>query len=427
MTAPASVDGATLDQWFKDIYQQGYTSLLPNNTKLYRMVKFNQRDLMGEKVAAGVITQRSNGFTYGGTQNTAFDLITPKPMQTRRAEVSPNQIVLREYISLATATRGASSAQAFGETVGLVVENMMESFGNRLEISLLYGGVELAQFLSKTNPTGSTIKYVVDSQEWAVGLWAGMEGSVYNFYNGSTLLGSTDPLSANAIGTLTEVDVDSKTVTFEFDATGYTAVNAVAATSVRPYFAGSYNNDMAGLHKICNNAGTLFNISAVDYSLWRSAQYTITGALTVGKVNRLIAKLVGKGLSEDAELFVNPDTWTDMIQDVLAQRLFDSSYSEGRAVLGSKTLAFVSQSGRIDIYPHNMVKQGYAYLGPVGNRMERCGSTDITMRHPGYQDEKIFLNLPNNNGFELRAFSDQSLFTKKPGLFGIVSGIENGA
>jgi hypothetical protein len=183
---------------------------------------------------------------------------------------------------------------------------------------------------------------------------------------------------------------------------------------------------MSGLDRICTNTGTLFNISAVDYSLWKSTQYGITGALTVGKVNRLISRMVGKGLSEDIELLVNPDTWTDMIQDVIAQRLFDQSYDEGKAKVGSKTLEFVSQSGRIQVIPHNMVKAGKAYAGAISKRLERVGSSDITMKHPGYSEEKIFLNLPSNNGFELRGYSDQSLFTKKPGLFGVISGITNG-
>lgn len=426
MAAPASVDGATLDQWFKDIYQEGYTSLLPNNSKLYRMIKWNDRELMGEKIAAGVVTQRSNGFTYGGTSNTAFDLIAPVPMQTRRAEVSPNQIVLREYIAMATASRGASSAQAFGETVGLVVENMMESFGNRLEISLLYGGKSLAAFTAKSTPSANALTFTISDAEWAVGLWTGMEGSNYNIYSGSTCLGNTDPLNADAIGSLLSVDTDNKQITIQFTATGYTAVNAATVTAVDIYFAGSYNKEMAGLDKICTNTGTLFNISAADYSLWKSTQYSITGALTVGKVNRLIARMVGKGLSEDIQLLVNPDTWTDMIQDVIAQRLFDSSYDEGKAKVGSRTLEFVSQSGKIEVIPHNMVKAGKAYAGAMVKRLERVGSSDITMKHPGYSEEKIFLNLPSNNGFELRGYSDQSLFTKKPGLFGVFSGIVNG-
>lgn len=426
MAAPASVDGATLDKWFKDIYMEGYTSLLPNNSILYRMVRWNSRELMGEKIAAGVITRRSSGFTYGGTDNTAFDLLKPKPMQTRRAEVFPNQIVLREYIAMATATRGASSAQAFGETVGLVVDNMMESFGNRLEIGLLYGGVSLATFSAKSNPAANQLKFTIPASEWAVGLWTGMEGSVYNFYENTTLLGSTDPLSANAIGTLEEVDTDTRQVTFQFDATGFAAVNGAVLADISIYFAGSYNKEMSGLDKITSNDGTLFNISAVQNSLWKSTQQTITGALTAGKINKVIAKMVGKGLSEDVDILVNPDTWSDMIQDVLAQRFFDSSYDASRAKVGAKSLEFVSQNGMVRAIPHNMVKSGKAYIGPISKRMERVGSTDITMNHPGYENERIFLNLPDNNGFELRAMSDQSLFTRKPGLFARIDGIQNG-
>jgi len=420
-----TVDGATLDQWFKDIYKDGYVSLMPDNTKLIKMIPFNRRSMPGEKVKAGVVTQRSNGFTYGGTQNRAFTLITPEAMETRAAQVSPNQIVLREFVSMATATRAKDSKQAFGEAMSLVIENMMESFGNRLEISNLYGGIELATFTAKTTPVTNSLQLTIPASEWAVGLWCGMEGSLYNFYVGSTLLGGATPLSADSIGTLTAVDTENYKVTFSFTATGYAAVNGATITAVAAYFAGSYDMEQVGLHKITANTGTLFGINATEYSLWQSVQQSITGALTTGKLNRYIAKSVGKGLSEDIDCFVNPVTWTDLTQDVLAQRLFDSSYDQGKAVVGSKTLDFVSQSGKVSIIPHNMVKQGYAYAGPT-KRLERIGSTDVTMANAGNNGERIFLNLPDNNGFELRAFSDQSLFTTKPGLFGQISGITNG-
>jgi hypothetical protein len=108
--------------------------------------------------------------------------------------------------------------------------------------------------------------------------------------------------------------------------------------------------------------------------------------------------------------------------------LFDSSYDSGKAVLGAAKLEFVSQSGKVTVIPHNMVKQGKAYMGPISKRMERTGSTDITMNQPGGMDgqEKIFIWSQLYHGFEVRAQSDQSLFTKTPGRFAVINGIVNG-
>lgn len=138
--------------------------------------------------------------------------------------------------------------------------------------------------------------------------------------------------------------------------------------------------------------------------------------------------MVGKGLAEDIELLVNPITWTDMAQDVLAQRMFDSSYDSTKAVLGAAKLEFVSQSGKVTVIPHNMVKQSKAYMGPISKRMERTGSTDITMTQPGGIDgqQRVFIYSQQYHGFEVRAQSDQSLFTKTPGKFSVISGIQNG-
>jgi hypothetical protein len=432
MANTPAVDGSKLENFFKEIYQNGISSLLPDNIKLYKMIGFNSRELAGNAINAGVVVARSNGFTFGGQQNAAYKLGGVAPMQTRTASIKPNSIVLQELIASTAATRGMSSAQAFTDVIGLVLENMMESFSSCVEQSLLYGGVTLAQFTSYTTsglPTGQ-IKLRVTDPEWGVGNWVGFEKGVYNFVDKSTglVLGSTDPLSEDATAVLEYVDSDTYDLTFSLNATGLAAVVAVSASNLEIYRRGAYNQDMFGLDKITSNTGTLFGISAAEFSLWKSVKYGITGSLTTGKLNQAIAKMVGKGLGEDIEMLVNPITWTDMAQDVLAQRMFDQSYESGKAVLGSAQLEFVSQSGRVSVIPHNMVKQGKAYLGPISKRMERTGSTDITMTQPGGMDgmDKIFIWSQLYHGFEVRAQSDQSLFTKTPGRFAVIDGIVNG-
>jgi len=432
MASTPAVDGSKLEDFYKEIYQEGVSSLLPDNIKLYKMIGFNSRDLAGDAVKTGVVVARSNGFTFGGQQNAAYKLGGVAPMQTRTAFIRPNSIVLQELIASTAATRGMSSAQAFTDVIGLVIENMMESFASCVEQSLIYGGSSLALFSSYTTsglPTNQ-VKFTVTDAEWAVGNWVGFEKGVYNFVDKSTglVIGSTDPLSEDATAILEYVDTDSYQLTFSFNTAGFTALTAVSSSNLEVYRRGAYNQDMYGLDRITANTGTLFGINAAEFTLWKSTQYGITGSLTTGKLNQGIARMVGKGLSEDIELLVNPITWTDMAQDVLAQRLFDSSYDSGKAVLGAAKLEFVSQSGKVTVIPHNMVKQGKAYMGPISKRMERTGSTDITMNQPGGMDgqEKIFIWSQLYHGFEVRAQSDQSLFTKTPGRFAVINGIVNG-
>lgn len=432
MANTPAVDGSKLEDFYKEIYQEGVSSLLPDNIKLYKMINFNNRDLAGDAIKAGVVVARSNGFTFGGQQIAAYKLGGVAPMQTRTASIRPNSIVLQELIAAQAATRGMSSAQAFSDVVGLVIENMMESFAACVEQSLLYGGTSLALFSAASTsglPTNQ-IQFTVTDAEWAVGNWVGFEKGVYNFVDKSTglVIGSTDPLSEDATATLEYVDTDSYKLTFSFNTAGFTAVSAVSTSDLEIYRRGAYNQDMYGLDKITSNTGTLFGINASEFTLWRSTQYGITGSLTTGKLNQAIAKMVGKGLAEDIELLVNPITWTDMAQDVLAQRMFDSSYDSTKAVLGAAKLEFVSQSGKVTVIPHNMVKQSKAYMGPISKRMERTGSTDITMTQPGGIDgqQRVFIYSQQYHGFEVRAQSDQSLFTKTPGKFSVISGIQNG-
>src|SRR6185295_7167211 len=102
---------------------------------------------------------------------------------------------------------------------------------------------------------------------------------------------------------VTSVDLDNLTVTVNLLPAGTTGTDVI-------WHKGAYGNEFAGVHKILTNTGTLFNISATSYSLWKGNTYSAaSAALSLAKIERAIAQAVNKGLDTDVTVFVNPRTW----------------------------------------------------------------------------------------------------------------------
>ena len=201
-------------------------------------------------------------------------------------------------------------------------------------------------------------------------------------------------------------------------------INDISATkALKVYFKGAYGKEMSGLDKIITNTGTLFNINASVYDLWRGNVVSTTGTLNLNKVQKAVATAVERGLDEEAVLLVSPRTWQDLSAEQSAYRKFDSSYDSKEMENGSERLVFYSQNGKIEVISHNCVKAGEAFIVPL-KRVKRVGSTDITFETPGRSDE-IFLHLANNAGFELRCYADQAILVETPARCVKITGIVN--
>jgi hypothetical protein len=89
---------------------------------------------------------------------------------------------------------------------------------------------------------------------------------------------------------------------------------------------------------------------------------------------------------------------------------------------GSNNLVFFGQNGKIEIHASLFCKEGYAYVFPP-KELERIGSSDITFERPGMEG-KFFREMESANGYELRAYTDQALFTSAPGKMTVLKYIK---
>ena len=397
-----------LNGFFKEVYADKLQELIPEGLKLVNMIKFIGKDKQGGNLFhQPVILGMEHGVTFASSDDDAFNLNAPVAGQIKDAQVRGNTMVMRSLLGYTAASRSVGGKNSFMDATKYIVANMLRSMSKKLEIHLLYGQMGYGVVSS-----ASTTVVTITTAEWAPGIWAGGEGMPIEI---------RDTTGATSRGefTISSVDMDARTITLNANA----ASAGVVATDVI-YHKGAYGNEFAGIHKILSNTGTLFNINAGTYNLWKGNSYSAgSAALSFAKLTKASSRPVEKGLDSKLTFFVNPRGWADLLNDQAALRMYDQSYTSAQLQNGAKSLKFHSQNGELEIIPSIYIKEGYAY-GLALEEFMRVGSSDISFKRPGYGDE-FFRDLENAAAYELRLYTDQAVFCMAPGKNVLVTAIVN--
>lgn len=405
VTGVATVAG-TLNGLFKEVYAKELVNLIPDGVKILTKIPFSKREQLGSSYHQPVILGHEHGVTFAASSEDAFTLQAAIAGQIQDAQVAGTQLVLRSVLGLAAASRSmAGGSVAFMQATKFLVGNMLRSVTKKLEIEMLYGQVGYAT-LAATLSVGNTVATIPNS-EWAPGIWAGAEGMPIEIKD-------TTGVTSRGTANVSSVDFTARTVTLD------AAIALVVNTDVI-WHRYAFGKEFAGIHKILTNTGVLFGINATTYSLFRGNSYNSAGTLSYTKIQSAIAKAVEKGLDNDVIVIVNPQIWADVLNDMSAQRQFDSSYSGAVAEKGSKEIKFHGQNGIIEIIASIYCKIGFAYVISPDDYM-RLGSTDVTFNRPG-KDGEFFRDSDTVAGYELRCYTDQCLFCAAPAKGCLITGI----
>ncbi len=356
-------------------------------------------------------------FTYGGSAGDAFTLNEAIAAVNKNASLDGYEMVLRTYLSVGAISRsvggksGEAAKNAFVSASKLRVENMFKSFAKRLEAQLLYGQMGLGVISSV-----ATNALTMTAANWAPGLWTGAENMMVEVRDSSNALRGT--------ATVASVNMTTRVINLDAAPTGTTGTDIL-------WYKGAYGNEFAGLHKIISNDGSLFGISAATYSLWTGNTIEVgtdatsgSAVLTFAKVEAAVSKSMEKGLDEDTILLVNPGSWSNLMTEQAAKRAYDSSYGGGsKFEQGANNLKFHCQVGLVEVVSSIFIKEGFAYLFPKKDFI-RIGSRDISFDMPGFEGQFI-KPMENTNAYEIRAYSDQALFTSFPGKCALLKFIKN--
>lgn len=432
----AEVSVARMTGLYKESYADGIIPLAPESVKIIKALgPISATEKTGNLFHQPVILKHESGVSYGGgaLAGTAYALGGAVPMNMEDAKLEGSELTVESLVAMRVLSKAVGSGKAFKAGMRPIFESNMRTHSIRKEIEIIYGRspTGLGSFGSGVATSGTSETMTCSVASWAVGLWAGMEGAVVNFFNASG--GALISTAADALFTITSCDPDARTVLFTGTTTGCTALHAVAAAgTVYPDFAGARTalatyQSAEGLDYLATVASgtTIWNISNTN-TLWKPSTYDAGAArLTMGKVLKGVNKAVAKGgLDEEVDLYCSAETWSDLADSHNASRMTDSSYSSSEGRNGVERVVFYGANGAINIKIHSFVKQGEAFVFPV-KRCKKVGSTDVTLSVPGRGDE-LFAMKAGYNGVEFRTYSDWQFFCKKPALIVKLYGIVNG-
>lgn len=406
-------DLLNLQGLFKEVYGD-LKEVIPDGVKFLNMIPFIQKDKQpGGAYVIDVVLGLEHGVTYADGSGAVVTLNNAVAGATKPASVKGAEIYIRAALSYLAVQRSlGGGAKAFKDASKLVVGNMMRSLTKRLEASLMYGSKNIGIVDSVAG-----LVITLEAAEWAPGIWAGAEGMEIEIFAPAVTPDEPSATQRAGVAVVTAVDFTNKTITVNALPTGTVAGDVLC-------YRGAATKEMAGLHKILTNTGTLFGINATSYQLWKGAAYapSTLSVLSFAIVEQAITRAVEKGLDSDVVLLVNPGHFDDLLTEQAAKRMYDSSYGSDEMQNGAKSLKFHGQNGMIEIVPSIYVKEGYAY-GVSKEDFVRVGSTDITFRDPLMGDQYI-KHLENSTAYEMRAWTDQALFCSAPGRSFIISNLK---
>ena len=411
-TIPSSIIGD-----FKERYNpKGIQNAIPESRVILKNVPFEKGTLVGNAFHTPVILSDEAGFTYAANNAGNYALNGPISLSVPDAQVTPAQITLVSQISYDALSQSLGSGAAFLSATKLITKRMIDSMSKRVELAALYGGSGLATTAtSGSTEVTATTKYTVaiTQQSWSDGIWAGTVNSQIQFYNSTTLISS----GADSIFTIAAVDPTNRTITVTGTATGGAALKAVIITSpvaLTVYFNGAYGNEMTGINKILTNTGTLFNINAATYDLWKSNTIDNGGGkLTFLALQNAVAVAVGRGLDSEVDVLVNPKVWANLVTSQSGARRFDTTYKKTLMENGAEKLTFYSQNGAMNITPSLYVKEGDCFILPF-EHITRIGSMDIEFMPQVMGSDEFFQYVPGYNAYELRLWTNQQIFIELP-------------
>lgn len=399
---------STLVGNFKEIYGSDIKELAPNTLKLTRRIGYEYAEALGNKYHQPVDLAMEHGVTYAAAGASSITLLDPVAGQMEDAQVQGSQVFARSRVDYESIYKAnMAGKKAFAQATQHVVKRLTRAASKRLEISTLHGRRGIGT-LDSVSGSGTTRTWILTAGSWAAGIWGGSKNMTLDVFAADY---SGTKVNSNAKVVVTTVDIGTRTLTVSGNATDLTAI--VAGMHLFPETA-SPTNEFAGIDAIIRNTGSLFNIDAATYELWKGHVISSVGRISMSAVLQGVARGVEMGLEDDVLCVVSPKAFEVLNEDVAALRKYDSSYEVKEGVNGVENIRYHGQSGTVEIMPHLFQKDGQAHIIPP-NEWKRIGATDLTFITRGANgEEKLILEMPNSPSSEMRCYFNGAYFSEAP-------------
>lgn len=411
MTTANSV-ASTLSSNYKQTYGPKLETLVPDGVKLYKDVKL----MLGEQTQGGLYNQPlamalEHGISYGAG-DAIISLNAAVAGKLENATIQGAQMVGRAQFGWTVASRAAKGPNYFVQGTEVVLRSLMLSVKKRAEAEGFYGGDGLAIVSSVA---GNVLS--ITNASFAAGMWVGMEGAPIDIYTATPSASGTLVTSCK----VTAVDLDATPLpTITVDNAG-----AAAATNVL-FYKGAFGTESDGIKTILGKtSGNQFGIAIASYpDLLKGTQYSVGGVLSFAKVVKGLAKALPKGGEGSFKIYTHPESWQDLVNEGEAARTFGGDQWKPSGIeRGTESIKFFSVAGMVEIVPSTYVKRGDTFALLQDGSWKRIGSTDITMRVPGMENDQVFVPIADAGGFETRCYKDFAWFCDRPAASVYYSGI----
>lgn len=409
----AGVGLTDLNGWYKTRYGEAQ-KLVPEWAVLQGMMPFQERKQVGKDFREPIFLSREQGATFvnGSNLGTIQTLNDAVPLHSEEAVLVSNELHMRSQIAYgAIAAAWSAGPAAFGSAMDEVILGLDDSHRYRVEALMLYGGASsLGAVLTSTSVSSGVFDIVFSSASWAPGIWVQAKNARIDVYD---TVGGTKRNTSNDV-VVSRVTTSTKTIRVTGD---NTELGTIAAGDVVCFkgAGGSSYGSMHGVDAILTNTGSLFNIDAATYSLWKANSYPLASAapLTMSGIHAAAGRVVENGGYGDLEFLVSHYSWIDLMDDQAALRRYTES-TKSEMQNGTNELKFFGvNGGSMTIRPHPMVKAGEAF-GLMTDEWVRSGVSDLTNKLPGVGNDDFFLEVPDKTGCEVRNFSSQFVYCRKP-------------
>jgi hypothetical protein len=439
-TAAGGVNMQDIIANYKEIYGE-FKDLVPSDLKMCNLVKYQGGDKqLGNEFHEPVVLSMEGGVTYMGSSGAIADLNKYVALSVQDAKVKSVEMMLRSAISTGAVSRSAKDSNSFKRALKLLIGNMQKSMFHRLEVALLYGqdSIGVVDTAAVNGTDDSLIDIVIEASEWATGIWAVTNKHKVDFL--SATLAAKRAHSGVSELVIFGYDFENQSIQVQaVDASG--APVSLLTTTIIPtdkiFFKGEVlagatpeHYNMIGLKAIAEKRGVLFSINNSNVPLFQgniiapaNATAIAPKVLDFATVEKAAAKSAEKGVtSTEATCLVSVHSWNNLLIDQAAKRRYTGS-EVGTLKEGGRELEFLGQTGVIKIVPSTFVKDGYSFVFSEKDLM-RIGSSDVTMEPPGHEGEPIRF-LEEASGYQARAYSDQCLFTSRPGSITVIQYLTN--
>lgn len=434
LTSGTNSDFARGFELLKRVYADKVEDLVPETDRIAKDVDFIAAEKQpGQDYFQPVVLTREGGATFwntGAIQQLNQPLSTAELSSSiRGAEIAVRSALSYKFLHSALKQLDGTSrgARAFVNATKDRFEKLTKGASYFRECMLLYGGgngtpgpySNLGVVLTTTGTAGTSLVVQMSPGQYATAIHTGSEGLEFDIWSSAGVKRNTAGTGATSVYKLVSTNPLAYQVTYTSDAANVAAVVPTDAI----FFAGARGNDALGfVGAAATQLGNLWGISTSTYALWRPTITDLANApMNFAAVSEAGARVAATGFSGDYDLYVNPATFSDICDDQTAL-VTHTTKSSGKITIGFDDVTFKSQAGLTHLKVHPYMKRGIA-LGLPRGYCSRVGATDLTHTMPGFG--RMFRELENASGVEMRLYTDQAAYSKNPQYLQLFINIAN--